>query len=291
MYILLCLAVTLTVGRNILSKYISRHPFGSREFFLSQGLMFSTGILCLTPYCLYRFENIPSGILPYASVYSLMLIASQWCYTAALRYGSTSICATVYSFGFIIPTLAGAIFWQEQLTFRMILGLLLTIPAILLSVKKEEQQPRNTNLIFVLPLIIAMLASGGSGILQKLQQQSAYAGQKELFVLLAFILAASLSFLAASLTDSHQTPDKKASASSVRPYICAVLAGVCFSSCNLLNTTLAGLLDSAILFPVLNIGVILLSMAAGCILFREPLRKRELSVILLGILAVLLLTA
>ena len=49
------------------------------------------------------------------------------------------------------------------------------------------------------------------------------------------------------------------------------------------------MLDSAILFPTLNIGVILLSMVAGVLLFKEKVGKRELLVLLLGGASILLL--
>jgi glucose uptake protein GlcU len=57
----------------------------------------------------------------------------------------------------------------------------------------------------------------------------------------------------------------------------------------LLNTTLAGLLDSAIFFPTLNIGVILLSMICGVIFFKERILKKEITVLILGGVSILLL--
>ena len=129
-----------------------------------------------------------------------------------------------------------------------------------------------------------MLASGGLGIVQKLQQKSDCAEQKSLFLLIAFAFAAGASLLFALCS-------KKKSVSAFRPQKLAVASGigVFFGCCNLLNTTLAGLLPSAIFFPTLNIGVILLSMICGVIFFKEKIRKRELSVLILGGVAILLL--
>lgn len=66
-------------------------------------------------------------------------------------------------------------------------------------------------------------------------------------------------------------------------------AGVCFGGCNLLNTTLAGRLDSAVFFPVYNISVILLSIILSYMIFREKLTKKEVAVFLLGIISIMLL--
>ena len=129
-----------------------------------------------------------------------------------------------------------------------------------------------------------MLASGGLGIVQKIQQKSAYAEQKSMFLLIAFLLAAGISLLFALFA-------KNTTANSIRPRKLAVAScvGLFFGCCNLLNTSLAGLLDSAIFFPTLNIGVILLSMICGVIFFKEKISKKELAVLILGGLSILLL--
>ena len=49
------------------------------------------------------------------------------------------------------------------------------------------------------------------------------------------------------------------------------------------------MLDSAIFFPTLNIGTILLSMLLGVIIFKERIRKREALVLALGAASIVLL--
>ena len=65
--------------------------------------------------------------------------------------------------------------------------------------------------------------------------------------------------------------------------------GVCFGCCNLLNTTLAGMLASAILFPTLNIGVILLTTLCGLVFLKEKITARVIGVLALGVASILLL--
>ena len=63
-----------------------------------------------------------------------------------------------------------------------------------------------------------------------------------------------------------------------------------FGLANLLNTILAGRLDSAVFFPVLNISTILFSIVSGIILFKEKLFKNDILVLILGIISILLIT-
>jgi drug/metabolite transporter (DMT)-like permease len=128
-----------------------------------------------------------------------------------------------------------------------------------------------------------MLASGGLGIVQKVQQSSAYASEKSAFLLIAFAIAASASLIAFAIRNRGgkiPTPGTLALSGGV---------GVCFGCCNLLNTTLAGMLASAILFPTLNIGVILLTSLCGLIFLKEKITARVIGVLSLGVASILLL--
>ena len=67
-----------------------------------------------------------------------------------------------------------------------------------------------------------------------------------------------------------------------------IVAGLCFGGSNVCNTMLAGVLPSAVFFPVQNISTILLSTLLGILLFRERMTARNAVVLLLGILVIAL---
>jgi hypothetical protein len=37
-------------------------------------------------------------------------------YTLALGFGTTSVCVVVYAMGFLVPTVSGHFFWNEECT-------------------------------------------------------------------------------------------------------------------------------------------------------------------------------
>ena len=283
-YLLLSLSIVLSTGRNILSKSLSDIRFGTRRFFLCQGILFFSGGIALVLFGKTDFSSLALTTLIYAVVYAALLIFAQWFYMAALAKGNTVLCSTVYSLGFILPTLSGAILWSEPLSTLDALGICCAACAIVASGLKKKTGEKAAKTYYFIPLVIAMLSSGGLGIVQKLQQKSVYAEQKSLFLLIAFILASAASLLIALLSKEDNAPkpskEKLAAASCI---------GVCFGCCNLVNTTLAGRLPSALFFPTLNIGVILLSTVLGVLVFKEKLTKKDYSVLLLGGAAILLL--
>ncbi|MBQ4136933.1 MAG: EamA family transporter [Clostridia bacterium] len=275
---LLALSILLGSARNLLSKSISHIEFGKKSFFTLQTITFLAGALVLIPGSLGRQCSTLTVIL--ALIYGVILLLAQWCYTAAMSNGDAAICSTVYSLGFILPTLSGMVFWNENVTVIKMLGVILVIPAIILSGKKSEGKSDTTK-GYMLPLMIAMLASGGLGIMQKVQSNSPYPEQRSIFVLISFLFASVVSFIFALC---------KKGGGDIKPSgkIFAAGIGVCFAACNLLNTLLASRLDSAVFYPSLNIGVILFSIFSSILLFREKFTKRLALVLLFAFSAIIL---
>ncbi|MBE6645831.1 MAG: hypothetical protein E7612_10760 [Ruminococcaceae bacterium] len=281
---LLILSIVLSTGRNILSKNLSDIRFGTRRFFLCQSILFLCGGAALVTFGKISFDGVALSTVGYAVSYGALLILAQWFYTAALAKGNTALCSTVYSLGFIFPTLSGAFFWSEPFSVLDALGIVCAAAAVVSSGLNSKSETKTVKAYYFLPLIIAMLASGGLGIVQKLQQKSAYAEQKSVFLFTAFMLAAAASLLVAAFSKKENVPSFSTKKLSISAGI-----GICFGCCNLLNTTLAGRLPSAVFFPTLNIGVILLSMLCGLMLFKEKLSKKDITVLILGGISILLL--
>lgn len=179
--LLLCISILLSAGRNLLSKWISDIQFGTRAFFKCQGILFLCGGVALLIFGNVVWEMPSLAILGYAAIYALFLIVAQWCYTVALFRGNTATCSTVYSLGFILPTLSGALIWDELFSVIDAAGVVCAALAVIVSGWRKPSDKNRVKTSYIIPLIIAMIASGGLGIVQKLQQSSPYADQKTVF--------------------------------------------------------------------------------------------------------------
>ena len=183
--ILLFVSILLATVRNIFSKNISDVSFGTKEFFRLQGLIFGCGgaVLGLTD---LSFDKMEAGLVCFSLIYGVLLLAAQYFYTLALRNGKTGICSMIYSLGFVFPTLLGSILWKEPISGANIIGVILVAVMIALcGIGNKENKGESKDYFF--PIIIAMLASGGLGIMQKFQQSSNYSGQTALFLFIAFL--------------------------------------------------------------------------------------------------------
>lgn len=253
---LLISSVVCSTARAVFSKKLGVLNGGKYGFYITQTVLFAVAaaaIFILNIKSIGR-PSVISVIL--AVVYGIFTVSSQWTYTIALTKAPVSVCAMVYSFGFIIPTVFGTIVWHESANVYKIISILLCICTIILtSVKKDEKPQKSYRLPFT--LIIAMLSSGGLGVVQKLQQKNVARGETGMFLFLAFAF-----------------------------YI--FIVGVSMAVANTANTLLAGLLPSAVVFPIVNVGVILASLVVSVTILRERISKSQIAAFGLGVTAILL---
>ena len=99
--LLLILSISFGSGRNLLSKKISSAAFGKKKFFSQQGILFVIGTVVLLILSGSSLKQVAPITVIYSFIYASCLIISQWCYTIAMQKGDTSVCSTVFSFGFI----------------------------------------------------------------------------------------------------------------------------------------------------------------------------------------------
>lgn len=276
----LALSVTLSAGRNVISKVTAVSSDSRADFYRAQTVLFGTAAVLFALCCLGTSHQITPLLVIYGLIYGVLLVISQWMLVLALKSGETSVCTVIYSLGFILPTVSGALFWEESFTWLQAVGIVAAVCVILLNAKKSKggDGRKKTFLPFI---VTAMFASGGLGIMQKVQQSSPAAADKALFLLIAFVFATACSLIA------WLTRREKATGPA-KHMLYPMLTGLCFGGANLCNTTLAGLMDSAVFFPLQNISTILASTLLGILLLRERVTGRIVMVLLLGIAVVLL---
>ncbi len=281
--LLLLLSASLASVRNVLTRGFASFSFKKREFFGIQALIFGIGSIALLIVNFFSFNGLSAYTFFLALIYGVLLVCAQWFYTIALANGKIALCATIYSFGFLIPTLSGAIFWDERITAFGALGILVAVPVLIISGISKKTKDDNKSLIsYFPPLILALISSGGLGIVQKIHQGSVYSSQLNSFILVAFTFCFVISFLFFLFLKKDFAKIQKKHFSS------CVIIGVFFASCNLLNTYLAGKLNSSVFFPAINIGSILFSLILSLIIYKEKPTKKDLIILLLSITSIIL---
>ena len=214
---------------------------------------------------------------------------------AALQCGPMSYTSVIISFSTLISALSGVLFFHETLGWAQIVGMLLMLVSFVLATEPRAGEKRATWRWLALCLV-AFFATGGIGIMQKVHQSSSHKGELSAFLILAFATSSLLCFAFSLLLQRRERAQKKedvspGAASAQRWLLLAVMAisGGCVAVNNKFNLYLSGVMDSAVFFPIVNGGGLVLATLAALLIFRERLSKRQWIGILFGIASVVFL--
>lgn len=243
-------------------------------------------------------------------VFGLTTATQRVAHLQALEMGPFAYTSVIVSLSMLIPTLSGAAFWGEQIHMIQILGIVLMIGCLILSVDFSGEQ-KKSSLKWLLFCGLAFIGTGAIGLMQKWHQSTAYQSELNQFLVIAFITSATYSLLsvvfirqrslrmtvqeaesveaaAHAQTDTETTPDKRKLLTTA-PVVLMIFCGICIAINNILNLYLSGAMDSAVFFPIVNGGGLILTTLSALVLFREKLSAKRWLGIALGIIAVILL--
>ena len=210
---------------------------------------------------------------------------------AALQVGPLSYTTVIISFSTLISALSGVLFFEESIGLWQIIGMVMMLASFALA-NGGENGGKRANLRWLLLCIVAFLATGAIGVMQKIHQSSAFKEELNAFLVIAFAVSAFLSGVVALLLrkkESGSEENRNDRGGMMLLIFLMLVSGVCVAANNKLNLYLSGVIDSVIFFPVVNGGGLVLTTLASLLIFKERLRGKQWIGILLGIASVLCL--
>ena len=196
-----------------------------------------------------------------------------------------SVASVSSKMSMIIPILFGIFFFKETLSYGKIIGIIIALIAVYFTSKKESGKINISN--FTYPILVFF----GAGIVDTTMNylQHEYVSQNEiaLFSATTFIFAfcfGVLIILFKVLKENYKLDSKS--------LIGGIALGIpnYFSMYYLIKALQNKNIESASVFTLINIGVILLSSLFGILFFKEKINKQNFIGILLAITAVILVT-
>lgn len=228
-------------------------------------------------------------------VFGLTTAIQKITYLQALQVGPFSYTAVIVSLSMLIPTLSGAVIWGEQIHAIQVVGIVLMSGCLVLSVDFKSEE-KKSSLKWLLFCATSFFCAGIIGIMQKWHQGTVYKDELNQFLVIAFLAAAVYSavsiIVAKKTSDTLSTAEDGGSKKKLThavPVIIIAVCGIGNAVNNLLNLYLSGVMDSAVFFPVINGGGLILTTLCALLVFKEKLSARKWAGILLGIVAVILL--
>ena len=238
------------------------------------------------------------------TVFGIVTALQQITTMKAMECGPWSYTSVITSLSTLIPALSGALIWHEELGVLQIVGMAFMVVCLILSVDTSaDTDCRKAPLQWLLYCAVAFACAGGIGVMQKWHQTSDFRGELNAFLVIAFFISTVYSVVMIFLskkepveeTDAAPAGADAAKTSHRSPRTVALLllvmvvSGACVAANNKLNLYLSGVMDSAVFFPLVNGGNLILTALSALFLFRERLTGRQWIGIGAGLVAVLLL--
>lgn len=222
--------------------------------------------------------------LPYAFVLGL-------CFIIVFNFiGSTSqkigvgVASIADKLSLVLPVLFAFIAYKEPVTALKVVGILCSLVAVYFIISFNKKQREKAGKYWYFPIVV-FLGGGFIGTLLKDVQVKHPSINENQFLIFLFGIAffvGFLGFIAQRLL--HKT------SFSVRSMFAGFLFGIPnYASIYFLMKSLNTGIDSSIVFPIVNIGVMLLTTVFGVFLFKEQLSYRNKIGVFISIIAITLL--
>jgi drug/metabolite transporter (DMT)-like permease len=290
----LILSLAAALGGSIAKKYYTdKRPTG-----LSGGFVFNA-VGCLTAavilLCWGGFGQSSVFTIVLGLVFGAVTALQGITNIAALQVGPMSYTSVIISFSTLISALSGVLFFNESLGWAQIVGMVLMLASFVLATKNDDDE-KKANLKWLFLCLIAFVATGGIGVMQKVHQSSEYRNELNAFLIIAFVSSAAFCAIFAALLKRRESrfADATKKQSKDKKQACFMLgimiaSGACVAVNNKFNLYLSGVMDSAVFFPIVNGGGLVLTTLAAVILFKEKLSIKQWIGVVLGIASVVFL--
>ena len=220
----------------------------------------------------------------------------------AIECGPWSYTSVITTLSTLIPALSGGVIWHESLHWAQIIGMVLMVVCFLFSIETQGEQ-KQTSIKWLIWCGIAFICTGFIGVMQKWHQSSDYKTELNTFLVIAFAISAVYSIIALFIAKAQQTTkikildntetkdvkEEKGRWLYIIPFVLMIVAGICGAVNNKLNLYLSGVMDSAVFFPIVNGGGLILTTITAVVLFKEKLSKKQWLGLIIGIISVIFL--
>ncbi len=278
-YLLLVASVLLGTAKNTLSKSLSSMSSNASHIHITN---FYTMLVAWILFVILNkgFSQLSLISLLVGIVYAAFSLISQIYLLKAMKIGPVAFTSLFFSCGFIISTILGAIVYHEQIRFIQVIGILVIIIAMYISISPGTM--KNFSIKWLSYSLIAFLCAGIVGFFQKFHQKSSASSELNMMLIVAFGIMTLASLIFYLLSTEHD----KAVIKSRKFLLSGLCLGLFIALQNKNNLYLAGVLPSAVFFPISNGGIIISSTVAASFLFHEKLSKIQKLGMLLGVIAI-----
>ncbi len=295
--VLLFIAIFTTWCKSVVEGYYAKRVPDPSRYFWSFGLIQSAACGCMIAVILAVSGGIgtfsPRSVLLGVAL-GILNVVGLVSGIAAYGCGPFSYTTVLRSMSTLISALSGFLFGEGLPSALQYVGVILMVVCLLLAPEQKGDE-KKASFRWLLLCGASAVASGLTGVCQKIHQHETSPVRDEMGALLLSAFAVSVIFFAV-MTAVNLGKEKRVTRNPTDKkrnglvFVMAILSGVVFAFCHTVNLNLAGRLPAIIMFPVVNLVPMILVMVTGVLLFRERLSRRRWIGMGVGVAAIVLLS-
>ncbi|MBE6674199.1 MAG: hypothetical protein E7596_03720 [Ruminococcaceae bacterium] len=290
-YFILALSTLLATGKALFCKAMGTGLYSKKETALLNFKALLVAFVCSLIFVadeIFKLLEISKFSIVLSMFFGISVAITQIMQSKAMGNGPASLVSLIYSCGFLVPIFYGLLFWNESVSVYQWFGILLLVISLYLIVCKGEKGGKSV--AWIPFAVLAMLGSGVNAIFQKTHQYSSFADELDLFLVYSLFFSSLFTGIVSLVIRKRgkSEPELSKKQKAIKKVIVPMCLGICVGLLNFINLNLSGKLPSIILFPVYNVGSMLLSSIISSLIYNEKLTKRQGFGFAIGIAAILI---
>tara|TARA_B110000037_G_C17093080_1_gene494821 strand:+ start:594 stop:1469 length:876 start_codon:yes stop_codon:yes gene_type:complete len=236
----------------------------------------------------YSFSDYMTGWLPLGLVLGMFFISLFFLIAKTTQKMGASVTTVAMKLGYVIPIFLAFTYYGEQTTPLKTIGIILTVLAVLFtSFKKDQSSKKIDYKLMALPIIIFIGSGVADSIVQNVSIKYFSNGGFEMFNLVIFFTAFCVGMSIALFNNIK----KKQNFFTKKTILAGILLGLpnYFSIYFLFQALNVEIWEDSFVFPVNNIGIVILSTVLAVIIFKEKLNRYNLIGLVLAVISILVL--
>tara|TARA_B110000046_G_scaffold181875_1_gene214831 strand:- start:398 stop:1270 length:873 start_codon:yes stop_codon:yes gene_type:complete len=285
------LAITITTFSMMIMLFKYFEKIGVNNLIAITLNYFTAGILALSSYLtensIYELRsNINSNLVIIGLIVGSLFVITFNLYAYSAQKIGITLSTVSNKMSMVIPILIGIILFKEEITFFKILGIFLALGAIVFS-SKEDKKSKKLSKMNIIILFLLFIGQGlADGILNWGQRNILNSENMNLFFTMIFLSAGFAGGLYSifKIKTSNLVVDKKSIFWGITLGIPNYLTLLYF-----IRSLKNELFSSYQVFPIVNIGVIVMCTILSVIIFKEKVSIFKWIGVGFGILAISLI--
>ena len=240
-------------------------------------------IVCALTFC-YQVPGCSPLVWAYGAVAAIFTVAYQIFYTRALALGNVSLSVLITNFSMVLTTLVSYVVFDDPISPLRFFGIILTIISFVICCKvtggnRGGKKWLITSVGAMLFLTMGTLASKAFG-------ESAYKDENMASISCMYIFSAIFGIIIYPIVKKGETETFKI---SFKMFKYAVLTGLSLAVYQWVYTYALKTIDGTFLFPAQTGGLIIMSALSSAIIFKDKFTKRQITGLVLGIIALIIM--